>query len=276
LTSILEVRNITKTFRNGSVVEALGGVSFEVRYDEFVSIIGPSGCGKSTLLRIIAGLEKGDSGEVLFRGKQVNGPTPKITMVFQSFALLPWKSALENVELPLLMNGVGEKEARERADRYIEMVHLGGFETTYPHELSGGMKQRVGVARALALNPEILLLDEPFSALDELTAKDLRVQLLKIWGDPQLPTNNFIMITHNVEEAVMMADRIIVMSPRPGTVIGELKVDVPRPRFQHLRDPNFFESVDKLIEMLSTAPGTPGTSAPNLEQSQRTKRPDVP
>jgi NitT/TauT family transport system ATP-binding protein len=252
LTEILQVKGVSKTFRNGNEVKALDRVTFSVNYDEFVAVIGPSGCGKSTLLRIIAGLEKADTGEVLFRGQPVTGPTPKITMVFQSFALLPWKTAIENVELPLEVNGLSEQEARERAKKYLEMVHLTGFENAYPHDLSGGMKQRVGVARALALQPEILLLDEPFSSLDELTAKDLRILLLKIWSDPSLPTNNFIMITHNVEEAVMMADRIFVLSPRPGRVVGEIKVDVPRPRFQHLRDPKFYENVDKLMAMLSS------------------------
>lgn len=249
---VLEVKNVSKTFRNGAEVHALENVSFNLNYDEFVCIIGPSGCGKSTLLKIIAGLEKADSGEVLFKGHPVTGPTPKITMVFQSFALLPWKTAIENVELPLRVNGIDPNEARSRAEKYLRMVHLDGFENAYPHDLSGGMKQRVGVARALALHPEILLLDEPFSSLDELTAKDLRILLLKIWSDPTLPTNNFLMITHNVEEAVMMADRIIVMSSRPGRVIGELKVNLPRPRFEHLRDKLFFETVDKLLEMLSS------------------------
>ena len=241
-----------KIFRNGSEVKAIDDVSFDVNYDEFVCIIGPSGCGKSTLLRIIAGLETADSGQVLFRGEPTTKPSPKITMVFQTFGLLPWKTAMGNVELPLEVAGIAKPEARQRAERYLRMVGLGGFENAYPHDLSGGMRQRVGVARALALGPEILLLDEPFSALDELTAKSLRVLLLKIWGDPALPTNNFVMVTHNVEEAVMMADRIIVMSPRPGKVVGELKVPLPRPRFEHLRDPLFFETVDKLMGMLSS------------------------
>jgi NitT/TauT family transport system ATP-binding protein len=148
--------------------------------------------------------------------------------------------------------GIRKAEAKQQAERYLRMVGLGGFENAYPHDLSGGMRQRVGVARALALGPEVLLLDEPFSSLDELTAKSLRVLLLKIWGDPSLPTNNFVMVTHNVEEAVMMADRIIVFSPRPGRVVGELKVPLPRPRFEHLRDPIFFQTVDKLLGMLSS------------------------
>lgn len=251
-TPILSIEHIVKVFRNGSEVKAIDDVSFDVNYDEFICIIGPSGCGKSTLLRIVAGLEKADSGKVLFRGDLVTKPSPKITMVFQTFGLLPWKSAMENVELPMEVTGIPKDEAKQRAERYLRMVGLGGFENSYPHDLSGGMRQRVGVARALALGPEVLLLDEPFSALDELTAKSLRVLLLKIWGDPALPTNNFVMVTHNVEEAVMMADRIIVLSPRPGHLVGELKVPLPRPRFEHLRDPLFFETVDKLLGMLSS------------------------
>ena len=252
MTVILSVKNIVKIFKNGSEVKAIDDVSFDVNYDEFICIIGPSGCGKSTLLRIIAGLETADSGQVLFRDQPITKPSPKVTMVFQTFGLLPWKTAIENVELPMEVAGIEKATARATAERYLRMVGLSSFEGAYPHDLSGGMRQRVGVARALALGPEVLLLDEPFSALDELTAKSLRVLLLQIWGDSSLPTNNFVMVTHNVEEAVMMADRIIVMSPRPGRVVGELKVHLPRPRFEHLRDPVFFETVDKLMGMLSS------------------------
>lgn len=249
---ILSVRNIVKTFKNGSEVKAIDDVSFDVNYDEFVCIIGPSGCGKSTLLRIIAGLETATSGQVLFRDQPITKPTPKVTMVFQTFGLLPWKTALENVELPMEVSGSPKADARATAERYLRMVGLGAFLNAYPHDLSGGMRQRVGVARALAIGPEVLLLDEPFSALDELTAKSLRILLLQIWGDTSIPTNNFVMVTHNVEEAVLMADRIVVMSPHPGRVAGELKVPLPRPRFEHLRDPLFFETVDKLMGMLSS------------------------
>jgi len=228
------VQNIVKIFRNGTDIKAIDNVSFDINYDEFVCIIGPSGCGKSTLLRIIAGLERADSGQILFRDQPITKPSPKVTMVFQTFGLLPWKTAMENVELPMEVAGIDKAEAKARADRYLRTVGLGMFENAYPHDLSGGMRQRVGVARALAIGPEVLLLDEPFSALDELTAKSLRVLLLQIWGDPS------------------MADRIIVMSPRPGRVVGELKVPLPRPRFEHLRDPLFFETVDKLMAMLSS------------------------
>jgi NitT/TauT family transport system ATP-binding protein len=252
LTAILSIKNIVKNFKNGSVIRAIDDVSFDVNPNEFICIVGPSGCGKSTLLRIIAGLETADSGQILFQGVPTSGPSPKITMVFQTFGLLPWKTAEQNVQLPMEVVGMNKQEAVQRANRYLRMVGLGEFEKAYPHDMSGGMRQRVGVARALALGPEVLLLDEPFSALDELTAKSLRILLLKIWGDPSLPTNNFVMVTHNVEEAVMMADRIIVMSPRPGRVVGELQVPLPRPRFDHLRDPDFFQTVDKLLGMLSS------------------------
>jgi len=249
--SVLEVENLTKTFvAEKSKILVLDNVSFSVGNDEFVCLVGPSGCGKSTLLRIMAGLEKADSGMILFHGQPIVQPTPKIAMIFQLFGLLPWKTALENVEVPLEVLGT-EKEKRIRiAQEYLKMVGLEGFEDTYPHDLSGGMKQRVGIARALALKPEVLLMDEPFSSLDELTAKTLRELVLKIWVDPNLPTNTFMMVSHNVEEAVFMADRVIVMSPRPGKVVGEVKIGIPRPRLEHSRSPLYFELVDEVLELL--------------------------
>ena len=249
--SVLEVENLTKTFvAEKAKILVLDKVSFSVGNDEFVCLVGPSGGGKSTLLRIMAGLEKADSGMILFHGQPIVQPTPKIAMIFQLFGLLPWKTALENVEVPLEVLGT-EKEKRIRiAQEYLKMVGLEGFEDTYPHDLSGGMKQRVGIARALALKPEVLLMDEPFSSLDELTAKTLRELVLKIWVDPNLPTNTFMMVSHNVEEAVFMADRVIVMSPRPGKVVGEVKIGIPRPRLEHSRSPLYFELVDEVLELL--------------------------
>lgn len=249
--SVLEVENVTKAFvTEQTKILVLNNVSFSVGNDEFVCLVGPSGCGKSTLLRIIAGLEKADSGRILFHGQPITRPTPKIAMVFQLFGLLPWKTALENVEVPLEVLGLEKQSRVHIAQEYLQMVELEGFENTYPHDLSGGMKQRVGIARALALKPEVLLMDEPFSSLDELTAKTLRELVLNIWRDPILPTNTFIMVSHNVEEAVFMADRVLVMSSRPGKVIGEAKVDIPRPRSQYLREKEYFRYVDDVVELL--------------------------
>jgi NitT/TauT family transport system ATP-binding protein len=249
--STLEVENVTKTFvTDKSEMLVLDNVSFSVGKDEFVCLVGPSGCGKSTLLRIMAGLEKADSGRILFQGQPITKPIPKITMVFQLFGLLPWKTALENIEVPLEVLGVVKQTRLHIAEEYLHMVGLEGFENTYPHDLSGGMKQRVGIARALALKPEVLLMDEPFSSLDELTAKTLRELVLNIWRNPALPTNTFIMVSHNVEEAVFMADRVIVMAPRPGRVIGEAKIDIPRPRSPYLREKEYFRCVDEVVELL--------------------------
>lgn len=249
--SLLEIEKVCKTYPlDKSKVAVLDNVSFSLRPDEFVCLVGPSGCGKSTLLRMIAGLEKIDSGRILFHGEPIIKPSPKIAMVFQLFGLLPWKTALENVELPLEVLGVPREIRVHTAEEYLLMVGLEGFEKTYPHDLSGGMKQRVGIARALALKPEVLLMDEPFSSLDEITAKTLRELTLNIWRNPSLPTNNFVMVSHNVEEAVIMADRVIVMSPRPGKIVGEVRIDIPRPRTQHLRDSKYFGFVDSVVELL--------------------------
>jgi NitT/TauT family transport system ATP-binding protein len=249
--SVIEVEKVSKSFvSEKSKILVLNNVSFSVGKDEFLCLVGPSGCGKSTLLRIIAGLEKLDQGRILFNGHSIEAPSPKIAMVFQLFGLLPWKTALENIEVPLEVVGIAKQIRVQIAQEYLRMVGLEGFENTYPHDLSGGMKQRVGIARALALKPEVLLMDEPFSSLDELTAKTLRELVLSIWRDPALPTNSFIMVSHNVEEAVFMADRIIVMSPRPGKVIGEIRVDIPRPRSEHLRDKQYFFFVDEVVKLL--------------------------
>jgi NitT/TauT family transport system ATP-binding protein len=245
------VENVTKTFTTEKAnILVLDDVSFSVRKDEFLCIVGPSGCGKSTMLRMMAGLEKSDSGRIVFNGQPIKGPSPQIAMVFQLFGLLPWKTALENVEVPLEVLGLAKQNRVHVAEEYLKMVGLAGFENTYPHDLSGGMKQRVGIARALALKPEVLLMDEPFSSLDELTAKILRELVLNIWRNPALPTNTFIMVSHNVEEAVFMADRVIVMSPRPGKVIGQVEVKIPRPRSKYLRDNEYFKYIDEVVALL--------------------------
>lgn len=249
--SVIEVENINKTFISEKTkILVLDNVNFSVGKDEFVCIVGPSGCGKSTLLRMMAGLEKPDSGRILFNGQPITRPSPKIAMVFQLFGLLPWKTAIENVEVPLEVLGIVKQSRVHIAEEYLQMVGLEGFENTYPHDLSGGMKQRVGIARALALKPEVLLMDEPFSSLDELTAKTLRELVMNIWRNPTLPTNTFIMVSHNVEEAVFMADRVIIMSPRPAKVIGEVKVNIPRPRIKYLRDKEYFRFIDEVMSLL--------------------------
>jgi NitT/TauT family transport system ATP-binding protein len=249
--SVIEVEKVTKSFVSDKTeILVLDNVSFNVGKDEFLCLVGPSGCGKSTLLRMMAGLEKIDSGRILFNGQPITAPSPKIAMVFQLFGLLPWKTALENVEVPLEVLGIAKQKRVHVAEEYLRMVGLEGFEGTYPHDLSGGMKQRVGIARALALNPDVLLMDEPFSSLDELTAKTLRELVLNIWRNPALPTNSFVMVSHNVEEAVFMADRVVVMSPRPGKVVGEIEIDLPRPRSEYLRDKQYFQFVDEVVGLL--------------------------
>jgi NitT/TauT family transport system ATP-binding protein len=250
--SVLEAKHVRKVFKEEkNETLALDDVNFTVENGEFVLLVGPSGCGKSTMLRIIAGLEHATSGEVIFEGKPITQPNPKISMVFQLFGLLPWKTAEENVEVPLEILGFQKKERAEAAKSYLKMVHLEGFENTYPHDLSGGMKQRVGIARALALKPDILLMDEPFSSLDELTAKTLRDLTLSIWRKKDEPPDSILMVSHNVEEAVYIADRVIVMSGRPGHVVGDVKIDIPRPRSEHIRDPIYFHFVDEVMEMLN-------------------------
>jgi NitT/TauT family transport system ATP-binding protein len=250
--SVLDVQHVRKVFKEDkNETLALDDVNFTVNNGEFVLLVGPSGCGKSTMLRIIAGLEHATAGEVIFEGKPITQPSPKISMVFQLFGLLPWKTAQENVEVPLEILGVPKKERTEAAKSYLKMVHLEGFESTYPHDLSGGMKQRVGIARALALKPEILLMDEPFSSLDELTAKTLRDLTLNIWRKRDEPPDSVLMVSHNVEEAVYLADRVIVMSGRPGHVVGDVKIDIPRPRSEHIRDSIYFHFVDEVMEMLN-------------------------
>jgi NitT/TauT family transport system ATP-binding protein len=263
---IIEIQNVSKTFpTDKNKILVLGNVSFSVEKDEFLCLVGPSGCGKSTLLRMIAGLDTPTSGSILFNGQPIKGPSPKITMVFQLFGLLPWKTALENVEVPLEVLKMPKEARLHVAEEYLQMVGLEGFENTYPHDLSGGMKQRVGIARALALEPTVLLMDEPFSSLDELTAKTLRELVLNIWRNPALPTNTFI-------EAVFMADRIIVLSPRPGEVVGEIKVNIPRPRSQYLRAKEYFDYVDETVKLLEKGKTTIKDNSPLSATAKRRNR----
>ena len=246
---ILEVKNLTKTYTNdGRSITVLDNISFQVP-KQFLAIVGPSGCGKSTMLRIMDGLDRPTSGEVLFHGQPVTSPSRKIGVIFQTFALIPWKTVLGNVEMALAYASTTNEEQLRVAKKYIQDVGLEGFETSYPKELSGGMKQRVGIARALALEPEVLLMDEPFSSLDALTAETLRREVLDIWKDQAYPTNAVIMVTHNVQEAVYMADRVLVLSGRPAKIVDDVQINLPRPRSQ--RDPGLYDYADRIVSKIS-------------------------
>jgi NitT/TauT family transport system ATP-binding protein len=226
---VIRLEGIYKTFkqRNRGTFTAIEDVSFTIRQGEFVSVLGPSGSGKSTLLSIIAGLEPAERGSIEVNGKRVRGPGPDRTVVFQEHALFPWLTVLENVAFGLKQRGIKYKERRELAMEQLRMVHLGKFVDSYPHELSGGMKQRVAIARALVMNPEILLMDEPFAALDEQTRLLLHKELEEIW----MKTGKTILfITHNIREAVSLSDRVLVMSISPGTIKKEYVVQAARPR----------------------------------------------
>ena len=228
--------------------EVLRDVTLDIRPDEFVALIGPSGCGKSTLLRIMAGLIAPTSGEVLGEGAPLHGLNPDTAMVFQSFALLPWLRAAENVVLPLEARGMARGERLRRAVRMLELMGLEGHARAYPRELSGGMRQRVGIARALCQQPKVLLMDEPFSALDVLTAKSLRDQVLDVWGDAAVPTKTVVLVTHSVEEAVYMADRVVAFQANPGRIAGEVHIGLPRPR--RWNAPELLAHVDRLYGLM--------------------------
>lgn len=248
---ITEVRNVSKLFKKQGLQDllVLDRINFNLNEGEIIAILGKSGSGKSTLLRIIAGLIKPSSGVVLYHDKPIVAPVPGLSMVFQHFALMPWLTVLGNVELGLEARGVLREERRARALKAIDIVGLDGFESAYPKELSGGMSQRVGLARALVVDPEVLLMDEPFSALDVLTAENLRSDLINIWRSGKTNIKNVIIVTHNIEEAAFLADRILVFSINPGTIRAEVKVDLP-----HLRndqDPKFRQIVDNIYGLMT-------------------------
>lgn len=248
---IIEVRNICKSFKKQGLKDllVLDHINFNINKDEIIAILGKSGSGKSTLLRTIAGLIKPSSGVVLYHNEPIIAPVPGLSMVFQHFALMPWLTVLENVELGLEARGVLREERRARALEAIDIVGLDGFESAYPKELSGGMSQRVGLARALVVDPEVLLMDEPFSALDVLTAENLRGDLIDIWRSGKTNIKNVIIVTHNIEEAAFLADRILVFSINPGTIIAEVKVDLPHPRND--QDLEFRRLVDNIYGLMT-------------------------
>lgn len=230
--TLIELKGVAKSFRiaDGAPRKVLDGVDFSLQEGEIVALLGKSGSGKSTLLRIIAGLIPADSGKVCYRGKDIHGPVGGIAMVFQSFALFPWLTVQQNVELGLEAQGVPQDEREKRADAMLDLIGLAGFGGALPRELSGGMRQRVGIARALVTQPDVLLMDEAFSALDVLTGETLRNDILELWDSGKIPTKGIVVVSHNIEEAVMMADRIILLSSDPGRIRSEVKIDLPRPR----------------------------------------------
>jgi NitT/TauT family transport system ATP-binding protein len=253
-TCLLEVRGCRQAYHKDSNADlvVLEDVELKLREGEIVALLGRSGSGKSTLLRIVSGLLKPTAGDVLWRGTKLTGPAEGVAMVFQSFALFPWLTVQENVELGLEARGVSRVEREKRAEQAIDLIGLGGFESAYPKELSGGMRQRVGLARALVVYPDLLLMDEPFSALDVLTAETLRTDLIDLWSDGKLPVKSVLMVTHNIEEAVLMCDRILVFSSNPGRVASELTVPFPHPR--NRLDPAFRQMVDDIYALMTRRP----------------------
>ena len=265
---LIELRRISQYYGSGERrFTAVREVNLTVNEGEYVALLGPSGCGKSTLLRIITGLRAPSEGQVLYRGAPLQGINPRATIVFQTFALFPWLTVQQNVEVALKARGVPLPARASRAVEQLDKVGLDGFENAYPRELSGGMRQKVGFARALVVEPELLCLDEPFSALDVLSAESLRGELLELWTSGNIPTRAILMVTHNIEEAVLMADRIIVMDKDPGRVVADLPVTLPH--WRQRKDPAFIEVVDHVYALLAgqtqaeevelgTAPGEPG------------------
>jgi NitT/TauT family transport system ATP-binding protein len=252
--TLLEVRNCKQAYHKDASADlvVLDDVNLTLREGEMVALLGRSGSGKSTLLRIVAGLLAPTAGEVLWRDRPILGPAEGVAMVFQSFALFPWLTVQENVELGLEARGVHRSERESRAEAAIDLIGLGGFESAYPKELSGGMRQRVGLARALVVHPDLLLMDEPFSALDVLTAENLRTDLIDLWSEGKLPVKSVLMVTHNIEEAVLMCDRILVFSVNPGRVASELRVPFPHPR--NRLDPAFRQLVDDIYALMTRRP----------------------
>jgi NitT/TauT family transport system ATP-binding protein len=250
---LVKVDGLRQIYKGGAgELLVLDDVSIALRENEIVSLLGRSGCGKSTLLRIIAGLMPATSGAVTIGGERVSGPAAQVAMVFQTFALFPWLTVLENVEIGLEAQGVAAEQRHKRALAAIDLIGLDGYESAYPKELSGGMRQRVGLARALVVHPRVLLMDEPFSALDVLTAETLRTDLLDLWCEGRMPICSILMVTHNIEEAVLMSDRILVFSSNPGRILAEIKVDLPQPR--HRLDPKFRQLVDDIYAQMTARP----------------------
>lgn len=265
---IIQARRIEKWFEQpeGNKIEVIAATDLAIHAGSITALLGPSGSGKSTLLRMLSGLSAPSAGEVLWHGRPLDGSIPNVAIVFQSFALFPWLTVLENVEAPLEAKAVGEKERRERALRMLDTVGLDGFEMAYPKELSGGMKQRVGFARALVVEPEVLFMDEPFSALDVLNAENLRGELIDLWLEKKIPTRAIFIITHNIEESVLLADRIIVLGRNPGHIRADFEVLLAYPRDR--KEQRFTEYVDYVYKIMSQ-PDTDVPPAPHAPLKHR-------
>ena len=257
---LIEARQVEKFYDQPSDnrIQVIAPLDLAVYPGEILTLLGPSGSGKSTLLRILTGLSQASAGQVLWHGSPVNGPCENVSIVFQSFALFPWLTVLENVEAPLKARGVSPEGRFARSLRMLDSVGLDGFESAYPKELSGGMKQRVGFARALVVEPEVLFMDEPFSALDVLTAENLRSELLELWEDKKMPTRAVFIVTHNIEEAVLLGDRIVVLGKNPGRIRTDFHVDLPRPRDR--KHPRFTKIVDYIYQVLTKSDGDPAVT----------------
>jgi NitT/TauT family transport system ATP-binding protein len=266
--TLLSAKGVAKTFPlpAGGVQTVLEEVTFHVAAGEVVALLGRSGSGKSTLLRILAGLILPSHGNVLAKGLPLHGPNPGVAMVFQSFALLPWLTVQENAELGLFARGVDKEICEREALHALSMVGLEGFEGAYPKELSGGMRQRVGFARAFVMKPEVLMMDEPFSALDVLTAENLRGEISDLWERGVFPAKSILVVTHNIEEAVLLADRVVILGANPGCIRGEVKVDIPRPRDK--KGPRFVALVDYIYTVM-TNPQAPVGELPSAKKSER-------
>ncbi|HEY7929123.1 MAG TPA: nitrate/sulfonate/bicarbonate ABC transporter ATP-binding protein [Steroidobacteraceae bacterium] len=253
---LLHIENVRKAFPkpDGGELLVLDGVNLTLGEGQIIGLLGRSGSGKSTLLRLIAGLSAPSGGHLSFSGRPIEGPASGIAMVFQSFALFPWLTVFENVALGLEAQHLEKAEIRKRSLAAIDLIGLDGFESAYPRELSGGMRQRVGFARALVVHPDILLMDEPFSALDVLTAETLRTDFLGLWAERQLPIRGVMLVTHNIEEAVFMCDRILVFGSNPGRILGEIPVTLPQPRDR--LNAQFRELVERIYVVMTSRPGT--------------------
>jgi NitT/TauT family transport system ATP-binding protein len=272
---VVNLKAVGKSFRSadGAPRTVLDNVDFTLREREIVALLGQSGSGKSTLLRIMAGLVQADRGEVLYRGQPIYGPARGISMVFQSFALFPWLTVQQNVEIGLEAQGVPVKEREQRAERVIDMIGLSGFEGALPRELSGGMRQRVGIARALVVDPDVLLMDEAFSALDVLTGERLRDDILELWEEEQISTKAILVVSHNIQEAIMMADRVLIFASDPGRVRFEMKVDLPRPRDADSAEVRML--VDEIYAVMTAGRVRTGKAVESMRLDERLPEADI-